>query len=84
MVASIRDFRNITTSTSVIHFTTDIMSPNNISNMEVNSFDDIFEKACDHYNEIRGHSLVLSTHCSYPQVTIIRTMQQEFRKKVTG
>ena len=84
MVASIRDFRNITTSTSVIHFTTDIMSPNNISNMEFNSFDDIFEKACDYYDEIRGRSLVLSTHYSYPQVTVIRTMQQEFRKKVTG
>ena len=63
MVAPIRDFRNITTSALAIHFTTDNMSPNNISNIEVNSFNNIFEKACNNFDKMRGHSLTLSTHC---------------------
>jgi len=64
MVAPIRDFENITTSTSAIHSTTVNMSPNNVSNMEVDSFDDIFTKACDNCDEVRGRSLVLSAHHS--------------------
>jgi len=59
MVAPIRDFGNITTSTALFNN----MSPNNVSNMEVNSFDDIFTKACDNCDEVRGCSLVLNAHC---------------------
>jgi len=61
----IRDFRNITTSTSAIHFTTVNMSSNNVLNMEVDSFDGIFTKACDNCDEVRGCSLTLSAH--YPR-----------------
>ena len=59
MVAPIRDFGNITTSTALFNN----MSSNNISNMEVNSFEDIFAKACDNCDEVRGCSLVLNAHC---------------------
>ena len=69
MVAPIRDFENITTSTSAIYSTTDNMSPNNVLNIKVDSFDDIFKKACNNFDKVRDHSLVLSTH--YPRTPFL-------------
>ena len=62
MVAPIRDFGNITTFTLAIHSVTDSISPNNDSDMVINSMDDIFKNICNNFDEVRGRSLTLSTY----------------------
>ena len=64
MVAPIRDFGNITSSTVALCSTTLNMSLNNNTNMIVDSIDDLFKNNCDNFDEVRGRSLALSTHCS--------------------
>jgi len=65
MIVPIRDFGNITTFTPALHSTTNNMSPNNNSNMVVDSFNDIFENTCDNFDKVRDCSLTQSTH--YPR-----------------
>lgn len=44
------------------HSTMFNMASNKDCNMVVDSFDTLFEKISDNYDEVRGHSLALSTH----------------------
>jgi len=64
MVAPIRDFGNISSSTTALYSTTSNMSPNNTLNMIINSNNEFFKKNCDFSNEVRGCSLAYSTYYS--------------------
>ena len=79
----IRDFGNIISSTTVICPTTSNMSPNNNMNMITDFTDDLLKKNCDNYDKVRGHFLALSAHCPCLQVSVMRTMPQKSREKVT-
>ena len=63
MVAPIREIGNITSSTSVLWFTTLNIFPTNDVNMVIDSIDNFFEKNCDNYDKVRDHSLVSSIYC---------------------
>jgi len=62
MVVPIRDFGNITTSTTVIYPITSKMPPNNNINIIVDLADNLFEKNCDIHDEVRSCFLVHSVH----------------------
>jgi len=57
-----RNFGNITTSTAAICPITLKMPSNNNMNIIVNLANDLFEKNCDIYDEVRGCSLAYSVH----------------------
>ena len=62
MVAPIRDLGNITSNTSTFCASTLNMASNNDVIMDANPFDTFFENISDNFDEVRGHSLVLSTY----------------------
>ena len=61
-IAPIRDLGNITSDTLTFYaITLNMASDDNIT-MGVDSFNALFWNTCDNYDEVRGHSLALSTH----------------------
>jgi len=61
MVVSYREFRNITLFTSTIHSITNNIALSNDIDMDVNPLDNLFDIG-DNFDEMRGHSLALSTY----------------------
>jgi len=54
----IRDLENITSNILTIRESTLNMTANDNENMEVDSFNQLFQGACDNFDEVQGHSLV--------------------------
>jgi len=61
MVVSYREFRNITLFTSTIHSITNNMASSNDIDMDINPLDNLFDIG-DNFDEMRSHSLALSTY----------------------
>jgi len=61
MVALIRELGNITLSTSAIHSTTNNITPIQDSDIVFELLDNL-QSLDDKFDEVRGHSLALSTH----------------------
>jgi len=66
---SIRDLGNITSDTPTFCAITFNMASNNKVTIGVDSFDALFQNACDNYDEVRGYSLTLNTHS--PRIPLI-------------
>jgi len=62
MIVSIRELGNITSDTFTLCATTNKMASKKDVVIEGNSFDLLFNNACDNYDEIHGHSLAHSAH----------------------
>jgi len=62
MVAPIRDLGNITFNILTIRESTLNMTTNDNENMGVDSFNQLFQCACDNFDEVWGHSLAQSAY----------------------
>ena len=58
----IRDLGNIASNSDTFHSTIFNIASNEDNNMTVDSFDALFEKISENYDEMRGCSLALSAH----------------------
>ena len=67
MVVYIRDLENIASFTPNFHSTIHNMASNNDINIVINPFNNLFENISNNFDEVRGRSLVLSTH--YPRTS---------------
>jgi len=65
MVVPIRDIKNKSSFTSTFHTITLSMGQTNNTDIVIDPVNDLFKNICDNFDEVRGHSLVSSTH--YPK-----------------
>ena len=61
MVVPIKDLGNMTSDTPTFCATLNMAPGNNVT-IGVNSFDALFQNACNNFDEVRGHLLTLSTY----------------------
>ena len=65
MVVPIRDIENKSSFTSTFHTITLSIGQTNNTNIVIDPVNDLFKNICDNFDEVRGCSLVSSTH--YPR-----------------
>ena len=58
------------------------MASTDNNNMVVNSFDSLFKKISDNYNEVRGRSLALSAHSPRTPLMSLSDCEEEYAVRV--
>ena len=81
MVVPYRELRNITLSASTTHFTTNNIASSNDIDMVVNSLDNFFDIG-DNFDEVRDHSLVLSTYKLRSPLLSLSDCKEEYHIRI--